>query len=283
MKQIKALMILLILLCGSILAGSTLTSVQAVDEGKSASRISIRFSEAVDYRFNSSGNTINVALPGVKLGSTEPQYRRLSHVIDYISLSEDTAGSYVTIGLMADFKVAQNKTPSGLTIQIGDPPPQTQQTAVQKLSPSKPSASTPVLADTAVTGSVPQDSLASINGMQKAERKPQPKHKASRAELWAGFVAVFEAHPLIYGLCLLLILSLLAILLWPMRLARSEAEQTGPDLGLNGATLIMDANTKARMIGKLKDEGWTAEEISRELKLPLAEVEQIASESRFGD
>ena len=284
MTCFKALLILLILLCCTALVASTLASVQAVDEGKTASRVNIRLSEAVDYQFNSSGNTISISLPGVKLGTSEAQYRRLSHVIDYISLSEDAGGSYVTIRLMAEFRVSHFKTGSGLAIQIGNPPTVKQKPAAQKFAAPKAVnvlSSAPV--DTLASNLAAKDSLAQAASKPKPTRKPIPKYRPTCPELWAGFVSVFEAHPVVYGCCLLLILALLVILLLPRRLPKVVEEKKGPDLGLNGATLIMDSDTKARMISKLMEEGWTASEISQEMKLPLAEVEQIGSKSRFGD
>lgn len=278
MTRIKALLILLILLFCTALVASTLVSVQAVDESKTASRLSIRLSEAVDYQFNSSGNTISISLPGVKLGTSEAQYRRLSHVIDYISLSEDAGGSYVTIRMMTEFGVSHFKTGSGLVIQIGNPAP----VPKKKLaSPKVAAALTPAPCDTAASKLTAKDSLVSAASKPKPSRKPIPKYRPTCPELWAGFVSVFEAHPVVYGFCLLLILGLLVILLLPKRLPQVIEEKKGPDLGLNGATLIMDSDTKARMISKLMEEGWTASEISQEMKLPLAEVEQIGSKSRF--
>lgn len=280
MTRFIVLITLLLLLCCSALVGSSLSSVQAVDEGKTSSRISLRLSEGVDYQFSSTGKTLSLTLPGVKLGTNEAQYRRLSHVIDYISLSEDESASYVTIRMMDEFRVSHSRTSSGISIQIGNPPPPRQKPAAPKLMPPKPEGG---LQSVAGDSPASRDSLASNPVKPKAIRRPALRSKAGCPELWAGFVAVFEAHPLVYGLCLLLILVLLAKLLLPGRSGKQQEDKQGPDLGLNGATLIMDSETKARMIRKLMDEGWTAGEISREMKLSLIEVEQIVSDSRPGE
>lgn len=285
MNRIKALLILAVLLCVSALAATTLLSVRAVDDGKTASRIAIRLSDPVNYSFNASGQNITVSLPGVKLGASAAQYRRLSHVIDYISLSEDESGSYITIRTMDQFKVSHNDTGSGLVVQVGtaspvpevQPPPAVVRPKT-KFAPAPPQVLKPVpIAPLA-------DSLSPADSIPAPAKLPAAKPKTP---LWKWLVKDIKANPLIWGIVALLIFGLAAYLLWPKRAPQKDEEafeeKKSPDLGLNGATLIMDAETKQRMITKLMDEGWTAKEISQEIKLPLGEVELLAAKSRSGD
>lgn len=288
MNRIKALLSLAVLLCVSALAATTLLSVRAQDEGKTASRITIRLSDPVNYSFNSSGENISISLPGVKLGSSTAQYLRMSHVIDYINLSEDASGSYIKIRTMEQFKVSHSDAGSGLVVQIGSPapvpekkPPQVLARPITKPEPARSQAQAQVLKP--VVPAPQPEALSPVDSSSAPAVLPVSKPKAQRITKWQRFVLDIKANPLIWGICALLIIGLAAYMLWPKRVPKVLEEKKSPDLGLDGATLIMDAETKLRMITKLMDEGWTAKEISQEIKLPLKEVELLVAKSRSGD
>lgn len=281
MRVFKLFMILTAILGTSLLMGITLNSVQAVDETKTSSRITIRLSEPAAYEFEQNGNDIYVSLNGVKPGSSEAGYRRLSHVIDYITLSGDESGSRISIRMMDQFRVSHYASGSTIVVQIGNPPPVKEKAPVSVPGKSLPQTAKANAAAPVV--SALKDSLASPDSTVIPAPAPAPKIRIYKLPFLQNLGSVISAHPVIYGLCALLILALLVILLLPKRSAHVPQDKKNPDLGLNGATLIMDSETKLRMITKLTEEGWTPQEISREIKLSLKEVEQIVSGSRFGE
>ncbi|MDP2172663.1 MAG: hypothetical protein Q8J62_02700, partial [Candidatus Cloacimonadaceae bacterium] len=84
---------------------------------------------------------------------------------------------------------------------------------------------------------------------------------------------------------LLLILIGLILLLVIIRFIRyfSKRSLNRPEKEPAGGSLLLDSDTRTRMVMKLIKDGWNAREISRELNIPLKDVERIIAKSRGRD
>ncbi|HOH47080.1 MAG TPA: hypothetical protein PLX59_04515, partial [Candidatus Cloacimonadota bacterium] len=69
----------------------------------------------------------------------------------------------------------------------------------------------------------------------------------------------------------------------PVKPQKAIKEKKKLDLGLDGATLIMDSETKIRMVTKLLEEGWNSRQIAREMKISLKEIDEIVKRAQLTD
>ena len=69
----------------------------------------------------------------------------------------------------------------------------------------------------------------------------------------------------------------------PEKAPKTIKEKRKLDLGLDGATLIMDSDTKIRMVTKLLEEGWNSRQIAREMQISVKEIEEIVKRAQITD
>ncbi|MEF3694841.1 MAG: hypothetical protein V3576_05775 [Candidatus Cloacimonadota bacterium] len=305
-----ALISLLMLAC-LVLTGQTIESVRATDSGKRSSRVVIQLSDATRPAVSSSGNSLYLRFQDTSLGTSTAQYRRLSHIIDTISLNEDQSGSGVTIRTMGSFQINHRVEGSRVIVDIVNPEiPETAQNTAQESSSSSRRLRRPSPATPSSTPPVLSDSLASRDSLKLAIPLPSlpPVPRTPWTEsLREAVVANCMLLRILLGLALLLLLfawyhhfasrraprlkapklpkekPLKEPKAKPAKAPKTIKEKKKLDLGLDGATLIMDSDTKIRMVTKLLEEGWNSRQIAREMKIPVREIEEIVKRAQVTD
>lgn len=316
MKRV-ILVIVTICLYAACAGTATVLSVDAIDSQKSSSRVTIRLTEPVPYQMTASGKFAMLELPDTRLGIERANYRRLSFIIDNISMMADDNGSVISIRTMDSYRVTHRQIGNIIQIDIVNPAlPPSPVTTSPKPKPAEPvqPQSTPQEAPELATG----DTIR-----PPAPKAPAiPAFKPTPIPFMQNLRQAIKANPYLYLAALLIALLLALLLILPKSFWQSVKKLMTPvprekkvkpkkikeakplkikepkapkplkekplkakkaDLGLDGATLIMDSETKSRMVMKLLGEGWTARQISREMKIPLKEIENIVSSAQFTD
>ncbi len=320
MKRV-ILVIVTICLYAACAGSATVLSVDAVDNHKSSSRVTIRLSEPASYRFSGSGKFITIELPDARLGTETANYRRLSFIIDRISLIGDDNGSVISIRTMDAYQLTHKQIGSVIQVDIVNPaaPPAP---AVTSPRPKPAVEPKPEAVTTPETAPQPAPELTKTDSVTAPKTTVKPAFKPTRIPFMQNLRLAIKANPYLYLAALLLALVIALLLLLPKSFWMSVKNLMTPvprekkvkpvkikepkplkikepkapkpvrekplkakkaDLGLDGATLIMDSETKSRMVMKLLGEGWTARQISREMKIPLKEIESIVSSAQFSD
>lgn len=299
----------LLFLFALLAQAQTVVSVRATDSGKRSSQIVIQLSEAVNPDFRSSGTNVSLQFPGAKLSGSAAQYSRLSHVIDTISLSEDNLVSTVNIRTMGTYQVSHRVEDRRVIIDIVNP--QIAETTAPR--PAEPKPVPKVVSSPAPTEST-EPSL-----QQFEEPSPDSLYTVPPAlisppvtpplSFMDNLTQVVEdnllSYIVIWAFCIILIVILYIHLFFISGCSRDRQPKLKPenaskplkerkiktpktpkqerrlDLGLDGATLIMDSDTKLRMVTKLLEEGWNSKQIAREMKISLKEIEEIIKRAQF--
>jgi hypothetical protein len=309
MKKL-GLLSLLMLVC-LLLAGQTIESVRATDSGKRSSRIVVQLSEGAQPVVNSSGSNLYLRFPNTNLGTNTAQYRRMSHIIDTINLYEDQTGSGITIRTMGSFQVNHRMEGSRVIVDIVNPDiPETAQNTAEESSSSSRRLRRAGSAAQSPAPPVLSDSLASRDSLNVAIPLPSlpPVPKTPWTEsLREAVVANCILLRILLGLALLLLFfawyrhfasrrpprikapkppkekPLKESKAKPEKAPKTIKEKRKLDLGLDGATLIMDSDTKIRMVTKLLEEGWNSRQIAREMQISVKEIEEIVKRAQITD
>ncbi len=309
MKKL-GLLSLLMLVC-LLLAGQTIESVRATDSGKRSSRIVVQLSVGAQPVVSSSGSNLYLRFPNANLGTNTAQYRRLSHIIDTINLYEDQTGSGITIRTMGSFQVNHRMEGSRVIVDIVNPDiPETAQNTAEESSSSSRRLRRAGSAAQSPAPPVLSDSLASRDSLKVAIPLPSlpPVPKTPWTEsLREAVVANCILLRILLGLALLLLFfawyrhfasrrpprikapkipkekPLKESKAKPEKAPKTIKEKRKLDLGLDGATLIMDSDTKIRMVTKLLEEGWNSRQIAREMQISVKEIEEIVKRAQITD
>jgi len=301
---------LLLFIC-LLMAGQTVESVRATDSGKRSSRIVIQVSESVQPVVSSSGTNLYLRFPGARLGTQTPQYRRMSHIIDTISLYEDQSGSGVTIRTMGSYQVSHHQEGSRFIVEIVNPEiPETAQNTSSEDDVNRPVRRRSPRTGAELPGSIQPDSTASADSLKAtclSTEQPQPAKPAWTESLREAIVANCLLLRVLLGLALLILIfawyrhfasrrpprqktpklpkekPLKEPRIKPVKPQKAIKEKKKLDLGLDGATLIMDSETKIRMVTKLLEEGWNSRQIAREMKISLKEIDEIVKRAQLTD
>lgn len=289
MKRYGLLFVLLLISVVFLTAG-TVYSVKAQDSGNASSRIVIKTSDPAGYSFSDRQGTITVSIPKAELATQMADWRRLSHVIDYISLAQDNANAYVTIKTMGDFNVSHYSSGTSIIVDVVNPAikaPVTERPTPQttKVVTPQPPKATPKPIDKPTSPEAKQ-AVEPATPAQPESLKPElvkVPYTIKKIPFWDNMAMAIEPNLELYGVMLFLMLTILIILIYPKGKPAEKQKKAVPDLGLNGATLIMDSETKVRMVTTLLNDGWTSRQIAKEMKLPLKEVEMLVSRAQISD
>ncbi len=270
--------LVLLLLCLSLATlcqAVEVLSVVADDLGAETNRLSIRLSAPAQYSIQAiaGGKGFLVVIPNAEAVSVAPAYRRLSRVIDTIKAWGDSRNAYVEVLMMADYPYTHQWLAGQYQIEVMINPVASRTVTPATTLPPAAVEPSPVLTRTATppertAESEPSDSLSSPDPLSPvtATSKVRPPHTPLRQKL-KPYAPYFLAG---FGVLLLL------ALLWLYLHFRPRRKSTGAEKeNLEGSTLMLDTQTKTRMVHRLVEQGWTAREIDRELKLSPKEVEHI--------
>ncbi len=305
MKKLAVMAVfgLVIALCAATVS---VGSVVSRDTGVDKNRVVIDVSGSARYSVQPlSGGTVHrIVIPDATSSGGKPDYKRLSPVIDRISTYKEGSNTVVEVRTMDAVDVSHSLQNGKIVLNIsktGDQPVvKTQETAPRKVytPPADPIPPTRYY-------DAPQE-IASIT-VRPSKTKVQkpllpevlkPDSSAAAPEVKQFFPATSEIDSLLppqaldeempqkaeagsgamnfvkkywYWLAGALLLILLLIILRP----RAKEDDKHDDL--KGTTLVLDEETKNRMVMKLLKEGWKSTEIAKELNLPIKEVEHVIS------
>lgn len=262
-----ALLILALSMLAGVCAANRINYVKALDLGSESNQVSIGLADAANYSVSvlAGEKGIRITIPGIGSVEAEPHYRRLSKVIDNIRAFSDGSNAYVDIRTMRDYPWTHQLQGSAIQIMINP-------AAAAPVSEPKPvlTAKPEQIAEEPATPTA----LAKPDTLSKVEiPAPETKPKKEPRSSWLSKFPAYRAL-LLGAFALLTVLALLIfILFWRRRL---KPEAPGEEVSA-GSTLILDSETKTRLVLKLSEQGWKSAEIARELKLSPKEVEQIIS------
>lgn len=305
----KKLAILAILAISSIcvMASVNIDSVVSRDTSADKNRVVISVSGDPHYSVQtaSGGTVLRVVIPDAGSISGKPDYKRLSPVIDRISTYKDGGNAIVEIRTMnavdvnhslQDGKIVLNigKTSGSPVVTQQEPSPKSaylpqiepkpssryytspQEIGTIHVKPAKKPIPKPLLPDSLTAASsreakqlFPATSEIDSMAIPKAEEGDIPQKAPSKQ----GFGALVSKAG-IPGLSAIILLILFVIV-------RAIGKKPTPKDDLKGTTLVLDDETKTRMVLKLLKEGWKASQIAKELNLPLREVEHTITQAQM--
>jgi len=303
----KKLAIMAVLALGTLCAFAVVNidSVVSRDTGVDKNRVVINVSGDARYSVQSSSGGVvhRIVIPDAGSISGKPDYKRLSPVIDRISAYREGANAVIEIRTMDAVDVSHSLQDGKIVLNLGKAgttPVVNQQPAVPKPGHTLPAEPRP----TTRYYDSPQE-IATIN--VKPTRKPTPKplppdtlraenaapavekqlfpatseidsvappqavagDMPEKAETGVAFGELVSRYR-IWGFGALTLIILFFMIRAALKKPAAKDE-------LKGTTLVLDEETKTRMVMKLVKEGWKASQIARELNISQREVEHVIS------
>jgi hypothetical protein len=261
-----------------------------VDLSKTKNEITIELSEPSFYTFGElpRGEGIRFVINNAGESIAQPIYPRLSEIIDRISVYKDGLNAVVEIRTMGSYKISQYSSKDKRRINVSvikgvasaSPAPAEKPKAALPRKVEKPQAVVRPQPAVEKAEPVPQAPVAMVAKPDSAEDREIAVTKPDSAETdttaaSGTIVGKNLVLPHIAGVTL--ILCLLIFLKYLRRRAPESMPET-PEDDLEGATLMLDPETRRRMVGKLVNQGWSAGEIARELRLGTKEVQSIVDQ-----
>jgi hypothetical protein len=202
-----------------------------------------------------------------------PNYRRLSRVIDNITAFSDGRNAYVDIRTMAEYPYAHHLEGKVVRITLNpgaepkpQPTPEDRPAVPAQARPEPAQQVQPPEAAARDTVSAPAAPLP----VQPKQKKPVPIRPPRSCPL----------APKTAALAIFIIAALAVLAFVVYWIIHTSTHRSKEDVS-SGSTLILDQDTKSRLVLKLSGQGWKSREIARELKLSLKEVEHIISLSQM--
>jgi hypothetical protein len=266
---------IVVLVLAAVLGANQVLYVDSVDLTKDSNRISIGLSEPATYTVSplSAGTGFRITVPNVPNVEVIPNYRRLSRVIDNITAFSDGRNAYVDIRTMAEYPYVHHLEGNMVRITLNpaaEPKPQ----PTPKARPAVPAQAKPEPAKQArLPEAAPRDTVsAPVAALpeQQPPKKPVPIRPPRSCPLTPKTAAMA-----------IFIIAALAVLAFVIYWIVHTGTHRSQDDVSSGSTLILDQDTKSRLVLKLSSQGWKSREIARELKLSLKEVEHIISLSQM--
>lgn len=275
----KAGVLILFLLAVTLCAALNVGSVTSRDTGDGTNRVVIGISGDATYSVQPSagGSVHRVVIPNTDGSAPKADYRRLSPVIDRISTYVEGTNTVVEIRTMRPASISHSKSTGQIVLELDTGATSPSPSAVKPkgkelppvyVRPAKPKLEEPKVEEPAVVDSIAETRFPSSVA---APVLPPPVMEEEESA-----IAEFVRHnPLYLGL-----LAVLSILLIIIVRAMRKHRTTPEPAELSGVTLVLDEDTKKRMVMKLIDQGWTPRETAMELKLHQREVDAIIAQAR---
>lgn len=283
----KTLFMALILCLGLTCAAIEIESIRSWDLSQKSNQVVIKLSATPQYQVQNlpDGNGIRIRIPDATEPEYQPDWPRISPVLDEISWNARGGDLFIDILTMGEYPIAHNLSYNGrrITVVVGEnPKPAPRPKPVP--SPATSMEKTPEVAiEDHESGFVQNDSIPSQADSVAADTlihapgttlPEKPAESAPDSEKTARKKRPFFSLYVIIGVAL--ILCVWVILRFFRK--RKPAELPGSFIQTpEGSILLMDNDTKSRMVKKLQKQGWTASQIARELKLSVRQVEEISS------
>ncbi len=294
----KMLILLILMQISYLLAAAVLTEVLAIDEGNKSCTIIFSLSESSAHQIvtQAGGKSFKVIFPKTTNQALQPNYRRLSPVIDRIISEQENGNAVVNIRTMQNCKLVEHQKSKNLVLELsctGAPASVAKTKKVPKKSASSKTKARPAQAesrpDSILTIAIdsPKDSIKAdtLSKQKPAESKPKstiPIQEwlifAQKRKLWLIVSA---------SILLLIVLSLLIFKRKTKQIyfevvsqndAPPEKQELKPEHTSTEAAETQSPVT-IKMAQRLAQQGWTADEISIELKIPASQAQEIIDQS----
>ncbi len=266
-------------------AALTVQAVNAQDLAPNSHRVEILLSAPGSYSVQKlpGGLGLRVYIDDVESFAAQPNYPRLSELLDRITVYTSGDEGVVEIKTMEvlPFRHAINPNRTRITVTInpalGSAPAKVAKTPARPATPAPTPTVNPAVEPTPKPDSATVQASPRTRGLGVQPDSVLVVRKTVRTwrcPLWASFgscgLPLWPLLLLALGL-LLLVLGLLGLFRRkkPAGPVRKVTKPTGEN------TLLMDSETRKRMVQRLMDQGWSTEEIARELKVGVPDVERI--------
>ena len=259
---------------------ASVTAIVSQDLSSTSNRITVSYSAPVSYkvRLLPENRGFSLIAAGVNEIAAQPNYPRLSQVLDAISAHCDGQTATIDVTTMGRFSFTHhaNDNRDKITVILNVPPKPLQQptvpskTAIQPRPQVKqtqlPQLKPPTIPETPAVATV--ESLTTTPAQRESVRAlPQPvsgEPWRAKVRLWlqalgAG-VLVFLAGLLIGG---------------SFRKPEASAPPVPKPEAKEQPLLLLDTETRRRMVQRLSDQGWSTAEIAKEMKITVQDVERI--------
>ncbi len=322
----KTVLLLLALGVGLLCAATEVTSVRSSDTSKTSNTVSIELSGPASYSVEQlpGGKGVRLIIPEVSSLVTNPQYPRLSEVIDVVSARVTGGNAVIDIKTMdaSDIRhqtnagrnritvsinsasTAQSATSAAASPRIEIPPGAMPKKVDQPDKISSPSATPSPQASRTVQPApqtpaeqvsrptLPATTAPQTDAIPPAlDQAPEPPSEQTSGETeTTGDSPGTESYtekgrsslPLYLIVAAAVLLCLLVILKFLVR-KKPEPAAAIPvsepaSKPSEGKTLLLDDQTRRRVVQKLLAQGWTSSEIAREMMLDEQEVERIIAD-----
>ena len=289
-------------------AAAEVESVRSTDTSKTSNTVCIELSEPAQYTTQNlpGGKGLRLTIKNVSSLGGKPQYPRLSEVIDMVSACIEGRDAIIDIKTMGDFDISHssNSDRDRITVAVNSAPktnippsampkkvvlPENVSNRPKQASPApsvkapgskspqeQPSAQTAPPSQMPLPASeeeqleakaLPETTTAGTSGLE-ANAVNDDKTTKGNLPLWLIIAAA----------ALLILLVVLKFFLAKRPEAVSGTSETeGDENPAEGRTLLLDPETRQRMVQKLLDQGWSSSEIAREMRLGVREVEEIVA------
>ncbi len=283
----RAILIVAMLMSVWLLSAAVnVESINAVDLSQNSSQVTISLSSGSVYTVqrSSSGFGMRVVIPYCKVGKVVPSYPRLSQVLDNITAYAVGSSAVIDIKVMSDLNISHNANAdkSQITVTISNPSAPQSKSAViaQKPKPEIPrktTPTTPIKAKIDNSAKADTSKVPALAAPTKLPPPPKPKSEKlphSKKVIKRKFIRFRESH-LIYIISVLTLIFVVLVIKQYFRPNIVKKTKTNKDNTIEGTTLLLDSETRTRMVHRLLDQGWTAREIALEMKLGVRDVERI--------
>lgn len=300
MRRLMLLSILFVALAGPLSAD--VEAVWALDLTDAANLVSVKLSSPSTYRVGPlpDGDGIRIVIPNGGAIRTAPQYRRLSQTIDYITAYASGRDAVIDIRTLGNLPLEHRLDSSGKNISVavnyafGQEPrqayakaPAAAKPAAKRAPATRAAKPAPQEAETFAETDLELDTLAVGDSLLGEVLIMLEDSTLTAVPATITKVSWYERlRPYFPGL-LILGLGLLALLLVALiyRLLRKRAPRQVKQPAVPtplGADYVADSHTRVRMVQKLLEQGWTPNEVAREMKLTEREMNQLLSLIKSG-
>ncbi len=276
--------VLLLTLCCLSLGAREVTAVRSVETSATTNRIEVSVSDAGNYSVQAlnNGMGIRIIVPGVSEINAVPEYLRTSRLIDRVVARLEGGSAIVDVTTMVKVGYTQRAGDKAILVNLAAASgKQEQQNPAPAETPATPAATGQTNLEPRKTEEVqaikPELAIPSDKDIPTpAPETVVPPAKNDTLYEESESVTTSRFKPWLIALIGAVALALILLVIFKYFKKSAPAPNTDqPARKLEGMTLLFDAETRERMVHKLSEQGWTAREIARELKLSLREVQAI--------
>lgn len=269
---------LAILISCAAISALRIESIVSRDLPTQGNQVLIELSDPGSYKVQrlADGKGVQIVVLEVESMVGDPVYPGSSPYIDRVSASFSGLNAVIEVRTKGSVSYAHRPSADRTRITLTlDPPPQELRSTITPPAEPEPAPTLETESAESPSTSVPEvDERPRKLGVQPDSYIVGSQAKTRRGLTGGRWCALYAPWmPLLAGL---LALALLALLLWSLLRKKAPRKPiTPPTMDPESSSLLLESETRRRMIQRLLDQGWSKEEIAREMKLSLTDVEQL--------